>query len=225
MCYIVYRVRSWSILKKMYLFFIIVGYVLSVSIRTSVLFLVRPDPTVLAIYVAAGINLLHLLLVSIAFRDVSRHDFRNEVVTQNPWRQRLIAISIHIISMLGFHVYLILKRDAQVVEYMRDKFAVDDALFGAFSCITSYAMLMLVKQEVPVNKRMRWRKAILCYQLLSITVLLSFALHSDILIIVENWISDINLVVSTSICACIAGLEREPDNQEAPEERLVVVVV
>jgi hypothetical protein len=225
MCNIVYRVRSWSIQLRMFLFLIIVGLVLSVSIRTTVLFLVTPDPTVLLIYFAGGINLLHLLIASIAFRFVSHRDVRKEVVAQNPWRLRLITISIHIMFMMGFYVYLILKRDAQVVEYFRDKFALDDTLFGAFSYITCNTMLVLVSQELPINKRMHWRVAIMCYQLLSIAVLLSFALNSDLSIILVNWMSDITLVVSTSICACIAGLEREPNNHEAPEGRLVVVVV
>jgi hypothetical protein len=194
------------------------GLVLSVTLRTSVMFLVRPDPTVTILGISCAMTLLQLLASAIAFRVTSHHDSRKNVLSQNPWRQRFLCVTIYIVTILGIFAYCVVKENAD-----SQRFTLHDGFYLLLVCLNSLALFFLVKQELPLERQMKWKLAIFCYLLFLLAVLLAFVLRSDLKLMLSYWMQDSFIFWSTTICACIAGIEREPD--DVAEEMIDVVVV
>ena len=219
-CYFLNRVRSWSIMFKLHLCMLFAGLLLSVTLRFTVMFLVRPDPTVTILGIACAMTLLQLLASAIAFRVASRNDVRKNVLAQNPWRQRFLCVTIYIVTILGIFAYCVVKENAD-----SQRFTLHDGFYLLLVCLNSVALYFLVKQELPLERQMKWKLAIFCYLLFLFAVLLAFVLRSDLKMMLSYWMTDALVFWSTSICACIAGIEREPDNLEVAPHQIIVVVV
>jgi hypothetical protein len=82
---------------------------------------------------------------------------------------------------------------------------------------------MLIEQEIPAEKRTRWRIGIVCITILAMSVILSFLLQADIVlrILSSTWMRESFFFLSCSICGWIAGLEREIINVQVVQQVLL----